>query len=198
MLPRYPRQNTKSMKPLCAYNFIMCHRIGRPPISTMGLGRYSVSSRKRVPSPPHSITTFTRFSWQVLVLVSRVKVRADCAKTNLPGVQRNCQSYSSPRLGRWQFRFHSITTITGNVSLMDSGFGSGLSAYSRRVFPLLPLVVSRQASCRKFLPILRLASMLDWYSDCHSPPGTRHAFHPSRTSSAVPCKVGKSEWGARF
>src|SRR5208282_1094104 len=71
MLPRYPRQNTKSVKPLCAYNFIICQRIGRPPISTMGLGRYSVSSRKRVPSPPHSITTFTRFSWQALVLVYR-------------------------------------------------------------------------------------------------------------------------------
>src|SRR5208282_1289157 len=66
MLPRYPRQNTKSAKPLCAYNFIICQRIGRPPISTMGLGRYSVSSRKRVPSPPHSITTFTKFSWQAL------------------------------------------------------------------------------------------------------------------------------------
>src|SRR5208282_6537853 len=70
MLPRYPRQNTKSVKPLCAYNFIICQRIGRPPISTMGLGRYSVSSRKRVPRPPHSITTFTRFSWQALMLVS--------------------------------------------------------------------------------------------------------------------------------
>src|SRR5271157_5405499 len=72
MLPRYPRQHTKSGKPLCAYNFIICHRIGRPPISTKGLGRYSVSSRKRVPSPPHNITTFTRFSWQALVLVPQI------------------------------------------------------------------------------------------------------------------------------
>src|SRR6266571_525056 len=68
MLPRYPRQNTKSVKPLCAYNFMMCQRIGLPPISTKGLGRYSVSSRRRVPSPPQSITTFTKFSWTALVL----------------------------------------------------------------------------------------------------------------------------------
>src|ERR1700687_2751459 len=100
MLPRYPRQNTKSVKPLCAYNFIICHRIGCPPISTKGLGRYSVSSRNRVPSPPHSITTFTRFSWQALVLVPGVRVRADCTKTRVLGVHRNCQDHTSPRLGR--------------------------------------------------------------------------------------------------
>ena len=35
----------------------MCHRSGRPPISTIGLGRNSVSSRMRVPRPPHSMTT---------------------------------------------------------------------------------------------------------------------------------------------
>src|ERR1017187_475768 len=38
---------------------MMCHRMGRPPTSTMGLGRNSVSSRSRVPKPPHRITTFT-------------------------------------------------------------------------------------------------------------------------------------------
>src|SRR5689334_10176007 len=37
---------------------MMCHRIGRPPISTIGFGRNSVSSRNRVPSPPHRMTTF--------------------------------------------------------------------------------------------------------------------------------------------
>src|SRR6185503_5886076 len=40
---------------------MMCHRIGRPPISTIGLGRNSVSSRNRVPSPPHRMTTFIEF-----------------------------------------------------------------------------------------------------------------------------------------
>ena len=38
---------------------MMCQRIGRPPISTIGLGRNSVSSRRRVPSPPQRMTTFT-------------------------------------------------------------------------------------------------------------------------------------------
>ena len=37
----------------------MCHSSGRPPTSTIGLGRNSVSSRMRVPWPPHSRTTFT-------------------------------------------------------------------------------------------------------------------------------------------
>src|SRR5215218_6206860 len=36
---------------------MMCQRIGRGPISTIGLGRYSVSSRSRVPWPPQRITT---------------------------------------------------------------------------------------------------------------------------------------------
>src|SRR5437868_928996 len=38
---------------------MMWSRIGRPPTSTSGLGRNSVSSRRRVPWPPHRITTFT-------------------------------------------------------------------------------------------------------------------------------------------
>src|SRR5580693_1027787 len=37
---------------------MMCHRIGRPPTSTIGFGRNSVSSRRRVPNPPHRTTTF--------------------------------------------------------------------------------------------------------------------------------------------
>src|SRR4026209_2854323 len=39
---------------------MMCLRIGRSPISTIGLGRDAVSSDRRVPSPPARITTFTR------------------------------------------------------------------------------------------------------------------------------------------
>src|SRR6266496_265748 len=38
---------------------MMCQRIGRPPISTIGFGRTSVSSASRVPSPPARITTLT-------------------------------------------------------------------------------------------------------------------------------------------
>src|SRR5262249_19927837 len=37
---------------------MMCQRIGRLPISTIGLGLISVSSASRVPRPPASITTF--------------------------------------------------------------------------------------------------------------------------------------------
>src|SRR5262245_37519571 len=37
---------------------MMCHRIGMPPISTIGLGRISVSSERREPRPPAKIATF--------------------------------------------------------------------------------------------------------------------------------------------
>src|ERR1700722_18153360 len=37
---------------------MMCHRIGLPPVSIMGLGRRSVSALIRVPIPPASRTTF--------------------------------------------------------------------------------------------------------------------------------------------
>src|SRR5712691_2692586 len=37
---------------------MMCQSSGRPPTSTMGLGRNSVSPRSRLPRPPQRITTF--------------------------------------------------------------------------------------------------------------------------------------------
>src|SRR5665213_790028 len=37
---------------------MMCHRIGLPPISTIGLGRTAVSSLRREPKPPARITAF--------------------------------------------------------------------------------------------------------------------------------------------
>ena len=40
---------------------MMCHRIGLPPISIIGLGRTSVSSENRVPRPPASNTAFIYF-----------------------------------------------------------------------------------------------------------------------------------------
>src|SRR5215471_1441636 len=43
---------------------MMCQRIGRPPMSTSGLGRNSVSSRRRVPNPPQRTTTFIEGSRQ--------------------------------------------------------------------------------------------------------------------------------------
>src|SRR3989338_1926537 len=40
---------------------MMCHKIGIPPISTIGLGFKYVSSLKRVPLPPAKITAFIQY-----------------------------------------------------------------------------------------------------------------------------------------
>ena len=37
---------------------MICHKIGLPPISTMGLGLRWVSSERRVPKPPAKMTAF--------------------------------------------------------------------------------------------------------------------------------------------
>src|ERR1700730_6674570 len=50
---------------------MMCHKIGMPPISTIGLGRISVSSARRVPNPPASIPTFIRSSDDCLLPLRR-------------------------------------------------------------------------------------------------------------------------------
>src|SRR6478672_723490 len=44
---------------------MICHRIGRPPISTIGLGLIVVSSEMRVPNPPARMTTFMIFLKEV-------------------------------------------------------------------------------------------------------------------------------------
>jgi energy-coupling factor transporter ATP-binding protein EcfA2 len=56
--PLYPRQMIKSLYPYWLYVFMICQRIGLPPISTIGLGLVPVSSEIRVPRPPANITTF--------------------------------------------------------------------------------------------------------------------------------------------
>ncbi len=48
-----------SFTPKAPYSFMMCQRIGRVPISTMGLGRVFDSSAMRVPLPPAKMTHFT-------------------------------------------------------------------------------------------------------------------------------------------
>src|SRR5947209_14047336 len=66
---------------------MMCHRIGRPPISIMGFGLMEVSSDILVPSPPARMTAFTDR------IRSFVKKRACAAKHLLrPG-----QSTGAPR-----------------------------------------------------------------------------------------------------
>src|SRR3989344_2964097 len=52
------RGYVKSLTPWAAYIFMMCQRMGSPPISIMGLGRRCDSSEMRVPSPPASSTAF--------------------------------------------------------------------------------------------------------------------------------------------
>src|SRR5512147_2568629 len=57
---------------------MMCQRIGWWPIFTMGFGRYSVSSRRRVPRPPARITTGISKSDSMSGLqVLRLGVQAD-------------------------------------------------------------------------------------------------------------------------
>src|SRR5688572_5292498 len=45
-----------SVMPWAAWMFMMCHRMGRPPISTIGFGRSTVSSDSREPRPPARMT----------------------------------------------------------------------------------------------------------------------------------------------
>jgi hypothetical protein len=44
--------------PCAEYIFMMCQRIGFPPISTIGFGLNEVSSLSRVPNPPASMIAF--------------------------------------------------------------------------------------------------------------------------------------------
>src|SRR5262249_53216319 len=62
MYPLYPQQMMNSWKPKWEYIFMMCHRIGLPPFSIIGLGLRWLSSLILVPFPPANITTFIRGS----------------------------------------------------------------------------------------------------------------------------------------
>ena len=48
-----------SLKPKCAYVFMMCQRIGKPPTVPIGFGFALVSSDSRVPKPPARMTIFS-------------------------------------------------------------------------------------------------------------------------------------------
>lgn len=73
---------------------MMCQRMGRCPTSTSGLGRNSVSSRSRVPWPPHRITTFISQPRVVWVSIERI-----CGRSGLRGFQIEPAS----RTRRWWF-----------------------------------------------------------------------------------------------
>jgi hypothetical protein len=51
------RQHEPAKAGLPAESFMKCKRIGLPPMSTGGLGSFSVASRRRVPIAPHRMTT---------------------------------------------------------------------------------------------------------------------------------------------
>jgi len=55
--------NDKVVNAMLGIYFEMCQRMGRPPISTIGLGRMPVSSLSRVPRPPARITAFISSSY---------------------------------------------------------------------------------------------------------------------------------------
>src|SRR5215210_3488174 len=63
---------------------MMCHKIGRPPISTMGFGLRVVSSDIRVPSPPARMTAFTILARLLLKAMVVPQNKSDC---NPPGVR---------------------------------------------------------------------------------------------------------------
>src|SRR5258708_6217587 len=54
---------------------MMCQRMGRPPISTIGLGRMDVSSLSRVPKPPARIMSFTHTSGAGFDCVACARIR---------------------------------------------------------------------------------------------------------------------------
>ena len=54
------KTNDKLIKTIMAVYFHYMPQNGLPPISTIGLGRASVSSEIRVPSPPAKMTTFIK------------------------------------------------------------------------------------------------------------------------------------------
>src|SRR5215212_5031579 len=57
---------------------MMCQRIGRPPISTIGFGRTVLSSEIRVPKPPARMTAFMPAFHQSPLLLLPVPVDRAC------------------------------------------------------------------------------------------------------------------------
>src|SRR5512132_873323 len=108
---------------------MMCHSTGRPPISTIGFGFVSVSSRSRVPGPPHRITTF---GWLVMVL-----------SLSTGAGRRLEQRLKEARLHRALARVHR-TPVRGNgiIILRQGDAVEG----NRRLLPLFQVdVTAREA-----------------------------------------------------
>src|SRR5690242_10396894 len=62
---------------------MMCHRIGLPPISTIGFGRNTVSSESRVPLPPASRTAFIALHLSRQTVLAAGYLRRSCRVLDL-------------------------------------------------------------------------------------------------------------------
>src|SRR5579859_7402347 len=91
----------KSLIPWWEYSFMMCQRIGLPPISTMGFGLTWVSSLKREPKPPARITAFISSLSSLALGLALVLVRTLEVRTLEPGwvPVRCCRAFVLAGLG---------------------------------------------------------------------------------------------------
>src|SRR5690242_14333655 len=103
---------------------MICHSMGRPPTSTSGFGFTTVSSDKRVPSPPARIATFINFLSVINGLIIHV--------------QWKIQSYKivmKRALPTWAGLFSFVQRVTGSgpvyfflVVVFLAAFGAALGA----------------------------------------------------------------------
>ena len=75
----------------------MCQRIGWFPTGTIGLGRSSVSSRRRVPNPPHNTKTGTFDTSRVNACTSQI-IKLRLRDAGRPNARRalDCRSVFAP------------------------------------------------------------------------------------------------------
>src|SRR5438128_2071818 len=81
---------------------MMCHSTGRFPMGTIGLGRYSVSSRSRVPLPPQRITVFMRGKLSMEL--------SDVSDATRP-IQPSCIAFASKFIEREEGRFSALERV---------------------------------------------------------------------------------------
>ena len=91
-LGRKATVTTMSVMPWRRSSDTMCSIIGRPTRGSIGLGRFDVCGRKRVPSPPAMITAFIRCSSRGAALAQGRPRRGDVAPGRPPGQHEADQS----------------------------------------------------------------------------------------------------------
>src|ERR1039457_2701774 len=114
----------KSLKPKREYIFIICHKIGLPPISIIGLGLRCDSSLIRVPSPPASMTTFTK---QLPSLVSflefliSIPLIRSCNPLNKPDLVSPAQGMNSRGIGQFARGSVRLGGVKGQLAIKSDG-----------------------------------------------------------------------------